>query len=333
MKLIHTLSVLLLIFAAAFLFGCSSGGNSTCSLPAPLPQEIAITPTPDPSVTITVAPTEPTTLVDREIRGSVSAGTSPIANAAVTLFVGGARLAAITTAADGTYTFGIRPAGNYEITATTNFGSRTQLFTHTQIQDSIINFNLAKVGEINGTVRNLTTGEPVPNAVVALQQENAAKTVSEKAPTTIATTITNENGYYEFTSLSFGSYTVTSTIGNTIIETKTTEINITNPKSIVDFIIDLKGSISGKTTLFPENTPLAGIKVYLVDKDGQIAETISAEDGTYKFENLPLGPYTLYAEYIPGNYPYYFDIASTQLTPTLINSITYLIGYDHGLYE
>ncbi len=131
----------------------------------------------------------------------------------------------------------------------------------------------------------------------------------------IATTTTAGDGSYSFDELVPGDYTVKEIVPEGMVATSPTSIDVAVAEgqdvTCVDFNNKrkecLKGSISGHKWLdpngdgsFEDKTPLAGVTIELWKDGAKIATTTTAGDGSYSFDELVPGDYTV-KEIVPGN--------------------------------
>ena len=120
-----------------------------------------------------------------------------IANANVTVL--GTNYSIVT--ATGNYTLTGIPTGGYDLIASANeylSQTRTNQLIVTGIT-TIANFGLGQVGLIKGNILDFFTGNGINNANVTLRLFGED----------ISSTLTNVNGYYEFTNLAPGYYDIT----------------------------------------------------------------------------------------------------------------------------
>jgi hypothetical protein len=119
-------------------------------------------------------------------------------------------------------------------------------------------------------------------------------TITGPAPaTTMVTVNTDSQGMYEVNGLKFGSYTVSvpSSFGGVPIQgpnSVTVTLSSVLPCAVANFIYCQQGMISG-TVRDCENHPIPGVTVTLTGPVN--TSTTTAADGTYKFNNLPIGTY------------------------------------------
>jgi len=130
----------------------------------------------------------------------------------------------------------------------------------------------------------------------------------------IATTVTGEDGYYEFTDLEPGEYTVVEegkegyfscTPVNVVVDLSAGE------GAVVDFGNCPYGRVEGLKFLDldgdgaqgPDEPPLEGVEITLIGlgDTGAMAKAFSGEDGTFVFNNLLPGEYAV-EETVPSGY-------------------------------
>ena len=160
-----------------------------------------------------------------------------------------------------------------------------------------------------------TTTTPVhcnePIACVPIILKDATGTVA------IATTVTDSTGLYLFSNVVLGTSTVMET--NLPGYTTVSDIDGVPDDSIVvrigsgspfdafrnDFVDELTASVSGT---IPEDTdedgdgdePIAGVPVALIDADGGVVgTTTTGADGTFVFDGVPPGTYTVLDNTVP----------------------------------
>ncbi len=148
----------------------------------------------------------------------------------------------------------------------------------------------AAKGTITGTVRD-TNGNPIGGVNVA-------------ATNIRASAVTAEDGTYSITDLAFGVYSVTAVHNGTTLDTKEVTISSTTPQAIADFLIPLDeqqnepqiGTISGTITFYDDDEPFLGLTtIQLLDSTDTVIKTVNTTTGTFKFEDIELGTYTVRA--------------------------------------
>ncbi|MFC2085073.1 SUMF1/EgtB/PvdO family nonheme iron enzyme [Bacteroidota bacterium] len=138
------------------------------------------------------------------------------------------------------------------------------------------NFTLIKLGGIYGTVKN-SNGEAIVGAEISTNPESII-------------TYTDENGYYEITSLQEGEYSVYTMKQGYIKDSLEVEVN-NEQQSKVDFILLTRGGINGTVTNSSEE-PLEGVEI---TTEPQTSEVYTNASGYYEITDIDAGTYTIYA--------------------------------------
>ena len=125
-----------------------------------------------------------------------------------------------------------------------------------------------------------------------------------------ATTTTAADGTYSFTGRANGTYTVTPVLANYIFAPTGTAIFVNGSNMIADFVATY--NISPKFTLYGTviGDVASGVKITL--SGDATGETTTLTDGTYRFENLVAGDYTV-TPYLSG-YSFSPDHADLSVT-------------------
>ena len=216
------------------------------------------------------------------ISGNVTLKAGGASLSGVTVALSGSATGSTTTGSNGSYSFGNLPNGSYTLTPSmSGYGFNPPSANVTITNQSItgVNFSAVPVYSISGTVKAGTV--PLPGVSIAL---TGAATAS---------TTTGSDGTYSFTGLSAGSYTLQpSMTGYTF---KPTSIRATANKNLTgqNFAATTLPtcSISGKVTMKAGGGPLAGVTVAL--SGSATDSTTTGADGSYSFDNLSKGSYTL----------------------------------------
>lgn len=110
------------------------------------------------------------------------------------------------------------------------------------------------------------------------------------------TTVTASSGYYEFTGLASGNYTVTPTkTGYSFSPVSRSTTSLSGNIDNWDFIGTAveTGTLSGKITRTDKQTPLANATVELLQNGIVKFSTSTKLDGTYILERIPVGKYDI----------------------------------------
>jgi hypothetical protein len=169
------------------------------------------------------------------VRVTVTAGSAPLPG--VTVSLGAAGTAPVTTGADGIANFTEVPVGTYTVTVTglsadVICSSTTQPVTVASGQTTAVQFacNTVRTSSISGTVA-FANGLPLPNAAVTV-----TRTLPAPADPAVNLT-TNAQGQYSLTGLRSGTFTVTlaATTGCTAAATTQTVTVAAGEARVVNF--------------------------------------------------------------------------------------------------
>ena len=242
-------------------------------------------------------------------------------------------VATTTTDADGAYSFEKLPAGDYTVTvvkdgaltdldqtedpdSTKDSASGVISLSNDHRTQTDVNFGYIANNSINGTIyrdgdrdgRKGDTEGRYSGVTVQLLDENG---------TVIATTTTDKDGTYSFEHLSDGTYSIKVVKDGVLADADqtgdpdTTLDNASKPitldensptKSDVDFGYVPNNTITGtvyrddnRDKMIDGDEPgLERVSVQLLDEDGNVVQTLdTAADGTYAFQHLKDGKYTV----------------------------------------
>ena len=242
-------------------------------------------------------------------------------------------VATTTTDADGAYSFEKLPAGDYTVTvvkdgaltdldqtedpdSTKDSTSGIISLSNDHRTQTDVNFGYIANNSINGTIyrdgdrdgRKGDTEGRYSGVTVQLLDENG---------TVIATTTTDKDGTYSFEHLSDGTYSIKVVKDGVLADADqtgdpdTTLDNASKPitldensptKSDVDFGYVPNNTITGtvyrddnRDKMIDGDEPgLERVSVQLLDEDGNVVQTLdTAADGTYAFQHLKDGKYTV----------------------------------------
>ena len=242
-------------------------------------------------------------------------------------------VATTTTDADGAYSFEKLPAGDYTVTvvkdgaltdldqtedpdSTKDSASGVTSLSNDHRTRTDVNFGYIANNSINGSIyrdgdrdgRKGDTEGRYSGVTVQLLDENG---------TVIATTTTDKDGTYSFEHLSDGTYSIKVVKDGVLADADqtgdpdTTLDNASKPitldensptKSDVDFGYVPNNTITGtvyrddnRDKMIDGDEPgLERVSVQLLDEDGNVVQTLdTAADGTYAFQHLKDGKYTV----------------------------------------
>ena len=245
----------------------------------------------------------------------------------------GTVVATTTTDADGAYSFEKLPAGDYTVTvvkdgaltdldqtedpdSTKDTTSGVISLSNDHRTETDVNFGYIANNSINGTIyrdgdrdgRKGDTEGRYSGVTVQLLDENG---------TVIATTTTDKDGTYSFEHLPDGTYSIKVVKDGVLADadqtgdpdttldnaSKPITLDENNPtKSDVDFGYVPNNTITGtvyrddnRDKMIDGDEPgLEHVSVQLLDEDGNVVQTLdTAADGTYAFQHLKDGKYTV----------------------------------------
>jgi len=230
------------------------------------------------------------------------------------------------TDAAGYYFIPRLPAGHYTVTVSPPYGANLVPSSTTAevIQGEIttVDFVLQTGGRISGRVTD-GNGEGISWAYIYADGPS------------YRSTYTDEEGYYSISKLLSGNYTVEAypPYGVNLVPSSTMAEVIQGETTIVDFVLETGGTISGHVYRSDGTTPIEGAWVYanLVD-GGYGREATTAPDGSYTITSLVTGQYRVqaYAEgYIEECYDNVYDY--NEATPVSVSMPDDTPGIDFAL--
>lgn len=202
------------------------------------------------------------------------------------------------TGESDTQTITLQPAENPAL-------CRVLKFVNTQIHDSCL--VVQKLDVTRGT-----PGQPVPNVPITLTRPDGTRR-SE-------TQTTGQDGKLTFANLPLGAYTVQEVVppGSLPVGSTTASVSLSQASTIchqVTFQNIQSTCIGGqKVTHLHEGVP--GLIITATNRAQNITvSTTTQADGSFRFDNLPLGTWTLWEEQRPGwtaITPSYIDVVATE---------------------
>lgn len=236
-------------------------------------------------------------------------GEAGIQGVTVRLLQEGSPVFTTTTSGGGVYEFDPVWLGEYTVHETdpegyvsTTENTATVSLTMTQ-QVEVRNFGDRGVGTIQGTVFSDENGneeqdedeQGIPGVTITILQDGSVT----------STTTTASDGSYRFTSQLLGDYTVreTNPEGYTSTTADEVEVSLTAPgqQETVDFGDRRAGAIegivfsddNGNEEQDTEEQGIPGVTISLRQDNSTITTTTTASDGTYRFDPVWLGEYTV----------------------------------------
>ena len=226
------------------------------------------------------------------VHGRVRAGAVPVAQAAVTLIdLGGRQVDKGSTGEDGGYRLAVPRPGTYTLIARAR-GHHPQASV-VAVEDAPVELDLALAGTagITGTVRIAGTTDGVPGAVVSLVDSSGA---------VLGAAVADADGAFRFGELIAGGYTLVGNAPGHRPVATTVTVPATGTAT-VELPLPGDARLVGVAHGGPDHRPLADALVTLLDRDGAVAgQCTTGPDGSYRFEGLPPGEYTVVASGYPA---------------------------------
>jgi predicted MFS family arabinose efflux permease len=215
---------------------------------------------------------------------------APVGGAAVTLIDTSGRQAGRASAGpDGSFRIPAPGAGLYTLIAMA--AAHQPQAAMVRVADGPVQHDvlLAGASQLAGTVRAAGTGEPMAGATVTLAGPRGE---------VLAAHSTDEKGWYLFTELVAGSYTLA--VSAPTREPAALLVTVAAAgQTVQDVELAGRSRLAG-TARTAGGRPIADARVALLDPDGNVATvTTTGPDGSYSFENLPPGEYTVVASGYP----------------------------------
>jgi len=194
--------------------------------------------------------------------------------------------ATTTTNASGHYSFTGVPLIGFAIDVTNINGDRGR--TTGQLSNNgqtlTLNIHLTGFGSVNVTVKD-ASGNLIPNAQVTLTGETQFGGTQKST--------TQSNGTTQFTSVLAGPFFVSATDPVTLLGGSTSGSVAVNGNTNVTVSLQSAGNIVGVVYAPDGKTTLSNVTINLTGPTSR--STVSASDGSFSFNAIPLGSYTLQA--------------------------------------
>ncbi|PFG05371.1 carboxypeptidase regulatory-like domain-containing protein [Bacillus sp. es.034] len=185
--------------------------------------------------------------------------------------------ATLTFTLSGAYT--TSGSRNLDRVQASGFDSSTG--TGLQSNTSVVTINVQQSSTVNGTITDQTTGLVLPNATVSLLQGMSV----------IATTQTNSSGFYSFTNVVPGNYTVQAALTNYV--TGTVNVTATGGASTTANIalVPQPSTITGNVS---NGGAINNATVQLLNNSGTVVDSTTTNvAGNYSFTNVTPGLYNV----------------------------------------
>ncbi|MEW4288285.1 carboxypeptidase regulatory-like domain-containing protein [Rossellomorea marisflavi] len=146
---------------------------------------------------------------------------------------------------------------------------------------TVVNVNVLAAATINGTITDQTTGLVLPNTTVTLLQ----------GVTVIATTSSNAAGFYSFTNVVPGNYTVQASRTNYTTASVNTSVSSGSSQTVNIALQPLTSNITGNVS---SGGPINNATIVLTNTSGTVvATTTTNAAGNYSFTGITPGSYNL----------------------------------------
>ena len=204
---------------------------------------------------------------------------------------------------------------------TFSYTNQNESTVNIQINNGQVIINTLKRGEIQGLKLD-DSGNPLAGATIGLF---SADTEDFTEDTALLTTVSADDGTFTFSNLAYGKYIVKELIApdDYLLDENSYPVEITDNEQIVtlELINVLKrGNIQGVKLDDSSNT-LAGAIIGIFSAETEeytdetaLLTTVSAEDGTFSFAEIPVGSYIIKELEAPDNYLLDPNSYSVELT-------------------
>src|SRR5579864_1070651 len=187
----------------------------------------------------------------------------------------------LTTSSTGAYATNFIPVGTYTITVSaTGFTTQSKNATVNTGQTTTVNFTLSAgggTGTLSGTVVNISNNTAISGATVSFSG---------------GSTTTNSSGFYQFTNVAAGTYSVTASHSGYFSSTHTTTVS-GGATTTLNFKLATGGKLAG-TVKNSSGAAISGATVKI--SGGSIATTVTlttSSTGAYATNFIPVGTYTI----------------------------------------
>jgi EmrB/QacA subfamily drug resistance transporter len=217
-------------------------------------------------------------------------GGTPLADATVTLIDPTGRQAGRgRTGPDGAYTIPAPGSGTYTLIAMANSHQPYASAVRVAGQPVELDVLLAGASRLTGTVRAAGTGVPLSGATV---------TLADLRGEVVAAVRTGPSGEYLIEDLAPGRYTLA--VSAPACQPAALPVLVADGQETTQDAELRSGARVEGTARAAAGTPVADARVTLLDSDGNVAAVATTgADGSYSFENLAEGDYTVIASGYP----------------------------------
>lgn len=219
-----------------------------------------------------------------KIAGTVTSSSgAAIAEATVRIFGGSIpQNFTVTTNASGAYATDFIPTGSYDVRASAaGFASQTLGTSVAAGQTSTVNFSLVAAsggtGTLSGTVVNISNNAAISGATVSFSD---------------GTTTTDASGFYQFTNVTAGTYSVTASHSGFFSSTQSATVS-SGATTTLNFKLATGGKLAGTVTN-SSGAAVSGATVSI--SGGSVATSVTlttSSTGAYATNFIPVGTYTI----------------------------------------
>jgi len=218
-----------------------------------------------------------------KLAGTVTNSTGGAVSGAAVMISGGSVTTnvTLTTNTSGGYATNFVPVGNYTITVSaTGFSTQSKSATVNTGQTTAVNFTLGSgggTGTLSGAVVNISTNQPISGATVSFSG---------------GSTTTNTNGFYQFTNVAAGAYSVTAVHTGYFASTQSATVS-SGSTTTLNFKLATGGKLAG-TVKRSNGTVISGATVKI--SGGSVPTTVALttnSSGAYATNFIPVGAYTI----------------------------------------
>ncbi|AIJ22293.1 MSCRAMM family protein [Amycolatopsis methanolica] len=224
-----------------------------------------------------------TTTAEVTLSGRVRSGRRALPDVTLTLTDRvGAQVSRARTGADGSFRLGGLAPGNY-VLIVSRAGFQPQATVVTLEAGAVpLDVTLEPATSVRGVVRDRHSGRPIATAAV---------TAVGAGGEVIASTVSDPDGGYRITGIDAGEITLVAAAPGA--DPVATVVPLGGGREHeVDLELDTHSTLTGTVTA--GGRPVAGLALELRDASGRaVATAVTDADGTYRFERVHAGQYTL----------------------------------------
>jgi hypothetical protein len=217
------------------------------------------------------------------VLGHVSSAVHTLADVTITLTDHvGAQVTRVRTGADGGFRLsGLTPGDYVAIFSRTGYHPRA--VTIALPAAAPIEVTLEPTTAVHGIVHDRGTGQPVAAALVTAVGPDGE---------VVASTVSDPDGGYRLTGVDTAALTLVAAAP--AADPVALRVDVAGPDHRVDLPVDLHSRLTGTVTI--GGRPIAGLPLTLRDEQGRtVATAATDETGTYRFERVGAGTYTLHS--------------------------------------